>query len=176
MINEMGLIQVYTGDGKGKTTATLGLALRACGHNYKVLMIQFLKDDPNYGEFKIGDCLSNFEIRQVGRNCFVDFSNPDPIDVKMVADGWQQAKEAITSKKYDMVILDELNIVMDKGLLDTKEVVDFLRETRGLPVEIVLTGRYAPQEIIDLADLVTEMKDIKHYFSKGIDSRDGIDH
>lgn len=176
MINEMGLIQVYTGDGKGKTTAALGLALRACGHNYKVLMIQFLKDDPNYGEFKAADFLSDFAIRQVGRDCFVDFSNPDPIDVKMVADGWQEAKEAILSKKYDMVILDELNIAMDKNLLDTKKVVDFLRETRGLPVEIVLTGRYAPKEIIDLADLVTEMKDIKHYFTKGIDSRDGIDH
>lgn len=176
MNSKLGLVQVYTGDGKGKTTAALGLALRACGYGLKVLMIQFLKDDPNYGEFKAANLLSNLEIRQVGRDCFVDFSNPDPIDVVMVADGWQQAKQEILSKKYDIVILDELNIVMAKDLLETKEVIFFLQKTRGLPVEIVLTGRYAPKEIIDFADLVTEMKDIKHYFEQGIESRDGVDH
>ncbi len=171
-----GLIQVYTGDGKGKTTASLGLALRACGHGLKVIMLQFLKDDPNYGEFKAAGYLPGFVIKQVGRDCFVDFSNPDPIDVLMVAEGWQQAKNVIESGEYDIVILDELNIVMAYDLLPTAEVISFLQKARGNKVEIVLTGRYAPQALLDLADLVTEMKEVKHYFSCGIESRDGIDH
>ena len=175
--NKMGMIHVYTGDGKGKTTAALGLALRAWGHGLKILMLQFLKDDPLYGEFIAAQKLDNFEIRQVGRNCFVDFSNPDPIDVKMAEDAWQESKNAILSKKYDIIILDELNIVMAKNLINTNEVVEFLKESMPLETEIVLTGRMAPEEILKIADLITDMQEVKHYFvTRGIHSRDGIDH
>ena len=176
MNKEFGLIQVYTGDGKGKTTASLGLALRACGHGLKVLMLQFMKGDREYGEIKAAIYLPNFEIKQLGRDCFVDFANPDSVDVKMLIEGWQEAKEAILSRKYDIVILDEINIAMHAKFLPLEEVVDFLKNNDFKNTEIVLTGRQAPTEIIELADLVTEMKEIKHYFSKNIHSRDGFDH
>lgn len=176
MINELGMIQVYTGDGKGKTTASLGLAFRACGHGLKVLMVQFMKGDHEYGEIKAEKYLPGLEIKQVGRDCFVNFADPDPIDVGMLQDGWQLAKEAILSKKYDMVILDEINVAMYAKLLPVSEVVDFLKNNDLKQVEVVLTGRMAPDEIIEIADLVTEMREIKHYFSKGIHSRDGFDH
>ena len=176
MINELGMIQVYTGDGKGKTTASLGLALRACGHGLKVLMIQFMKGDREYGEIKAAKYLPNFEIRQVGRDCFVNFADPDPVDVNMLKDGWQQAKDAILSKDYQMVILDEINIAMYAKLLPVDEVVAFLKDNDLKDTEVVLTGRLAPDEIVEIADLVTEMREIKHYFSKGIHSRDGFDH
>ena len=105
-----GLLQVYTGTGKGKTTAALGVVLRASGYGAKTLMIQFLKDDKGYGEYAAAKFIPGFELRQVGRDCFVDFANPDPIDLKMMYEGWSLAKEAILSKKYDIVILDELNV------------------------------------------------------------------
>jgi cob(I)alamin adenosyltransferase len=170
------MIEVYTGDGKGKTTASLGLALRAVGHGFKVLMFQFLKGDTEYGEFKAAGFLPGFEIRQVGRDCFVNFASPDPVDAKMALEGWEAAKTAILSQKYDMVILDEINIAMGTGLLPTADVVHFLREISPQPVEIILTGRMAPAEVVELADLVTEMKEIRHYFSKGVHSRNGVDH
>lgn len=175
-MNELGMIQVYTGDGKGKTTASLGLAFRACGHGLKVLMVQFMKGDHEYGEVKAAKFLPGFEIKQVGRDCFVNFADPDPIDVSMLCDGWQLAKKAVLSKEYDMVILDEINIAMYAKLLPTSEVVDFLKNNDLKHVEVVLTGRMAPPEIIEIADLVTEMREIKHYFSKGVHSRDGFDH
>ncbi|MDR2005927.1 MAG: cob(I)yrinic acid a,c-diamide adenosyltransferase [Acidaminococcales bacterium] len=173
---KQGMIQVYTGDGKGKTTASLGLALRAVGHGFKVLMIQFLKGDPEYGEVKAAGFLPGLEIRQVGRDCFVNFAAPDPVDVKMAAEGWEMAKAAVLSRKYNMVILDEINIAMGTKLLPTAAVAGFLREISPPPAEIVLTGRMAPAEVIELADLVTEMKEVRHYFDKGVHSRNGIDH
>ncbi len=171
-----GMVQVYTGDGKGKTTASLGLAMRAVGHGLKVLMLQFLKNDENYGEIKSVKYLPDFEICQVGRDCFVNFANPDPIDVKMVRSGWEKAKDAITAQKYDIVILDEINVAIAYGLLPVKEVIDFLECRNSGKTEIVFTGIAAPLELIELADLVTEMKNVKHYFNLGIESRTGIDH
>ena len=176
MQTRFGMIQVYTGDGKGKTTASLGLAMRAAGHGFKTLMLQFLKGDPEYGEVKIAAALPALTIRQTGRNCLVNFANPDRLDRQMAADGWEQAKAAIVSKEYSVVILDEFNLVLGAKLLSTEEVVDFLKKNRGAGVEIVLTGRMAPEEIIALADLVTDMKLVQHYFLRGISSRDGIDH
>ena len=102
-----GLLEVYTGTGKGKTTAALGVVLRASGYGAKTLMIQFMKDDKGYGEYSAAKFIPGFELKQVGRDCFVDFANPDPIDVKMIYEGWTLAKEAILSQKYDIVILDE---------------------------------------------------------------------
>jgi cob(I)alamin adenosyltransferase len=172
---EFGFIQVYTGNGKGKTTASLGLAFRACGHGFRVLMIQFMKECADYGEVKAAHMLPGFKIIQVGRNDFVDLESPDPLDRQLAQAGWQQAKTLIDEGGYDIVILDEINVAMACGLIDTAEVVTFLTERRR-PVEIVLTGRYAPGAVIDIADLVTDMQDIKHPYSAGVEARQGIDY
>lgn len=168
-------MQVYTGTGKGKTTAALGVALRASGYGMKTLMLSFLKDDPEYGEARAAKNLSWFMLRQVGRDAFVNFRNPDPIDLKMCSDGWEEAKEAISSHAADIIILDELNIVLATQMLPTQQVVDFLREHKN-NVEVITTGRGAPEELIKIADLVTDMSEVKHYFHKGVSSRNGIDH
>lgn len=119
------MLQVYTGTGKGKTTAALGVALRASGYGMKTLMLSFLKDDPEYGEARAAKNLPWFTLRQVGRDAFVNFHNPDPIDLKMCRDGWEEAKEAISSHAADIIVLDELNIVLATQMLPTQEVVDF---------------------------------------------------
>lgn len=170
-----GLLQIYTGTGKGKTTAALGVALRAAGRGAQTLVIQYMKDDPEYGEFKSAKFLPGFELKQVGRDSFVNFQNPDPIDVKMVEDGWTLAKESILSKKYDLVILDEINVALAYKLLAVEEVSEFLRVNKG-HTEVICTGRGAPEELIKIADLVTDMENKKHYFFAGVESRDGIDH
>ena len=174
----LGLVQVYTGDGKGKTTASLGLAFRACGHGFQVCMIQFMKDNAEYGEFKSSINLPGFTLLQVGRNDFVNLENPEEIDKKLAQDGWNKAKNAIASGKYDIVILDEINVAIACKILDVHSVVSFLTEDRMvLPKipEIILTGRYAPPEIINIAHLVTEMKEIRHNYSTGMESRQGIE-
>lgn len=170
-----GLLQIYTGTGKGKTTAALGVALRAAGYGAKTLVIQYMKDDEGYGEFRAAKFMPGFELQQVGRDSFVNFQNPDPIDVKMLENGWHLAKEAIASQKYDIVILDEINIALFYKLLDIKEVAAFLKENRG-HTEVICTGRGAPKALIEIADLVTDMENKKHYFFAGVTSRDGIDH
>ncbi len=170
-----GLLQIYTGTGKGKTTAALGVALRAAGREAKTLIIQYMKDDPEYGEFKSAKFLPGLELKQVGRDSFVNFQNPDPIDVQMVKDGWNLAKEAIISQKYDIVILDEINVALAYNLLESSEVIEFLRINRG-HTEVICTGRGAPEGLIKIADLVTDMENKKHYFFAGVESRDGIDH
>lgn len=169
------MLQVYTGTGKGKTTAALGVALRASGYGMKTLMLSFLKDDPEYGEARAAKNLPWFTLRQVGRDAFVNFRNPNPIDLKMCRDGWEEAKEAISSHAADIIILDELNIVLATQMLPTQEVVDFLKQYKSI-VEIIMTGRGAPEELIKIADLVTDMSEVKHYFHKGVSSRNGIDH
>ena len=169
------MLQVYTGTGKGKTTAALGVALRASGYGMKTLMLSFLKDDPEYGEARAAKNLPLFTLRQVGRDAFVNFHNTDPVDLKMCRDGWEEAKKAISSHAADIVILDELNIVLASQMLSTQEVVDFLREHKN-NVEVITTGRGAPEELIKIADLVTDMSEVKHYFHKGVGSRNGIDH
>ena len=169
------MLQVYTGTGKGKTTAALGVALRASGYGMKTLMLSFLKDDPEYGEARAAKSLPWFTLRQVGRDAFVNFRNPDPIDLKMCRDGWEQAKRSIAEDEADIIILDELNIVLAANMLPTSEIIDFLREHKGA-VEIITTGRGAPEELIKIADLVTDMSEVKHYFHKGVSSRNGIDH
>ena len=169
------MLQVYTGTGKGKTTAALGVALRASGYGMKTLMLSFLKDDPEYGEARAANSLPWFTLRLVGRDAFVNFRNPDPIDLKMCRDGWEEAKEAISSLAADIIILDELNIVLATQMLPTQEVVDFLKQYKST-VEIIMTGRGAPPELVAIADLVTDMSEVKHYFHKGVGSRNGIDH
>lgn len=170
-----GYIQVYTGNGKGKTTASLGLTVRAAGHGLRSVIIQFMKGWIDYGELRGVEMLSPFvELHQAGRDTFVNRKNPDPEDIRLAREGWELAKTTILERKADIVVLDEINCAVDFGLLPVSEVLDLLRrKPDGL--EIVLTGRGAPEEIIAVADLVTEMKEIKHYYDKGLDARIGVE-
>ncbi|HWR45276.1 cob(I)yrinic acid a,c-diamide adenosyltransferase [Sporomusa sp.] len=172
--NNLGLIQVYTGNGKGKTTASLGLAFRASGHGFKVCMIQFMKKNDDYGEVKAARNLPNFKLMQVGREAFVDLANPESIDYKLAEEGWELAKSVMLSGQYDIVILDEINVAMAAKLLDASIVAAFLQAKKN-STEVILTGRYAPAEITAIAHLVTEMQDIKHPITIGIPARQGID-
>ncbi len=170
------MIQCYTGDGKGKTTAALGLALRAAGHKKKVKIFQFMKGQINYGELQSIPKLAPYvEIEQCGRKEFVSKENPEKIDIDLAKNCWEKAKKAIFSKEYDIIILDELNVALDFNLLDKNEVIEILKK-RPENLEIIITGRYAPKEIINIADLVTEMKEIKHYYHKGIPEREGFEY
>jgi cob(I)alamin adenosyltransferase len=168
------MIQVYTGDGKGKTTAALGQALRGMGHGMKVYMVQFMKGR-TYGELNIcREHLPDMIIRMSGRDEFVKKGAPEEIDLRMAREGWEQAREVITGGQYQMVILDEINIAIDYGLLPLQEVLDLLRQ-HSRDLEIICTGRYAPPELLDLADLVSEVREIKHPYSKGEPMRQGIE-
>jgi cob(I)alamin adenosyltransferase len=169
------MIQVYTGDGKGKTTAALGQALRALGHGIKVYMIQFMKGR-TYGELITADsCLPEFTIVMSGRDEFVKKGEPEEVDVRMAQEGFELAKQVVDEGKYKMLILDEINVALDYGLLPLQEVLDFLRSCPR-EMEIVCTGRYAPQELIDLADMVSEVKEVKHHYQQGMGMRKGIEH
>jgi len=170
-----GMVQVYTGDGKGKTTAALGLALRAIGHGLKVFVIQFMKGNIEYGELECARWLSPFlTIRQMGRETFVSKENPDPEDVRLAQEALKLAKELVYKGEYDIIILDEINVAIDFGLISKGEVLELI-ERRPPHVELVLTGRYAPPEVIEKADLVTEMREVKHYYQRGVLSREGIE-
>lgn len=169
------MLQVYTGTGKGKTTAALGAALRASGYGLKTIVFSFLKDDPEYGEARAAKNLDFIKICQVGRDCFVNFRNPDKIDLDLVRQGWEEAKKAILHKTADIIVLDELNLVLATKMLPSEEVVKFLSQNKNT-LEIITTGRAAPQELTDIADLVTDMQEVKHYLSQGITSRNGFDH
>jgi cob(I)alamin adenosyltransferase len=170
-----GLVQVYTGNGKGKTTAALGVALRAAGHRLKVLMIQFLKGGIAYGELESAKRLAPYlKIVPMGRECFVNKKHPDPADVRFARQGWDLAQRAVRSGKFRIVILDEINVAVDYGLVPLKELVALLK-SKPPGVELILTGRYAHPEILRHADLVTEMKEKKHYYRRGIESRVGIE-
>jgi cob(I)alamin adenosyltransferase len=169
-----GLVQLYTGNGKGKTTAALGLGLRAAGHGFVVYMIQFMKGQINYGELEAVKLLPNFTIRQFGRPDFVDKSNPDPIDIKLAQEALTHAKIIIEEGKVDFLILDEVNIALDFGLILVDEVIQLIK-SRPATMELILTGRYAPQALIDVADLVSEVREVKHPYQKGIAARKGVE-
>ena len=160
-MENFGMLHVYTGTGKGKTSAALGLALRAIGHGARVIMICFMKGDATYGEARAFHFLPNFTLKQMGRDSFVNFRNPDPIDVKMAQDAWEEGKRVLLNHETDVLILDEINLAMAKNLIDTKKVVSFLHNYRK-NTEVVCTGREAPAELIDEADLVTDMQEVKH--------------
>jgi len=170
-----GLIQVYTGNGKGKTTAALGLSLRAVGHGMKVLIIQFMKGNIRYGELESAKKLSPYlTIRQMGRETFVSKTDPDPEDIKLAREAFSFAKKVIKEKEYDMVILDEINVAIDYGLIPLPDLLHLL-DTKPESIELILTGRNAKPEIMERADLVTEMVEHKHYYQKGIPAREGIE-
>jgi cob(I)alamin adenosyltransferase len=172
---EKGLVQVYTGNGKGKTTAALGIALRAVGHKLKVLIIQFMKGNTEYGELESARKLfPNLTIKPVGRETFVSKSHPDPVDVRQAQKGFSLAKKAVENKEFDIVILDEINVAIDYGLIPLSDLLQLI-DSKPETVELILTGRNAKPEIMDKADLVTEMIDRKHYYDKGISARKGIE-
>ncbi|MGN0192301.1 MAG: cob(I)yrinic acid a,c-diamide adenosyltransferase [Candidatus Gastranaerophilaceae bacterium] len=175
---EHGYIQIYTGDGKGKTTASLGLALRALGHGWKVLVIQFAKGDKGtcYGEIASAtQFLPNMKVVQFGMDRVVYSHNISLGDFKEARKGLEYAKQAISSGEYGLIILDEINICIDLGMIKVSEVKEMLRN-KPESLEIVLTGRRAHPELIAMAHLVTEMKPIKHYFDIGVLARQGIEY
>lgn len=169
-----GIVQVYTGDGKGKTTAAFGLAVRAVGHGKRVMIIQFMKGDASYGEIKAVRKYLPIRLEQTGTPNFVDKYNPAEEDLAEAKRGLELARQAMTGGEYDLIILDEINVAMDFNLLSVESVLELLKQ-RPAPVDLVLTGRYAPQSIREEADLVSEVMEVKHPYMKGIPAREGIE-
>jgi cob(I)alamin adenosyltransferase len=171
----MGLVIVITGNGKGKTTAAFGQALRAIGQGYKVFILQFMKGR-KYGEFIAAEkYLPHLTIRMSGLDSFVMRDNPAATDIELAQKGLDTAKKAIKSGKYDMVILDEINVALDFKLIDLQEVIEIIKN-KPAGLDLILTGRYAPKEIIKLADTVSEIKEVKHHYKAGIKDRAGIEY
>jgi cob(I)alamin adenosyltransferase len=170
-----GLVQVYTGDGKGKTTAALGLALRAAGRGLRVLIVQFMKPPESTGEqFALPELGGRVEIRALGQPKWLRADRPDPEDVRLAEKGLAEARQAMLSGALDLLILDEVNVAVHFHLLRVEDVLGLLRD-RPENVEVVLTGRRAAPELIEAADLVTEMRLIKHPFEQGVKAREGIE-
>ena len=169
-----GYIHVYTGNGKGKTTAAIGLGVRCAGNNSKVHMIQFMKGR-KYCELVTIDDIKNFTYSQHGRDEFVNKDNPEKIDIDLARKGFTKALELIKSNNYDMIILDEINVAVDFKLISLEELLNLV-ENKPERLELVLTGRYADKEIVKLADYVTEMLEIKHPYQKGVQARKGCDY
>ncbi|MFQ6074357.1 MAG: cob(I)yrinic acid a,c-diamide adenosyltransferase [Candidatus Bathyarchaeia archaeon] len=170
-----GLVQVYTGDGKGKTSAAFGAALRAIGRGLKVYIIQFIKGGFDYGELYIVEKLPNLKLAAFGRGRFVTDVSPQEEDVKLAREALELAKRVVQSGEYDMVILDEINVALNLKLVNMNEAL-LLIKNKPEHVELILTGRYAPRQVIEAADLVTEMKEIKHPFTQGVKPRKGIEY
>lgn len=171
-----GMLQVYTGNGKGKTTAAIGQAIRAVGCGFKVYMIQFMKGKTNYGELKVARKLRpRFVIKQYGRPDFVDKESPAKIDIRMAEEALRESRKIISSGKWDLVILDEINIALDYKLIHLEEVIELVK-SKPHHVELIFTGRAAPVEILELADLVSEIREVKHPYRKGVQQRVGIEY
>ena len=171
---QKGIVLVLTGDGKGKTTAAIGQALRAAGHGKKIFIVQFMKGK-KYGEVLCAEKnLPGITFIQSGLDSFVMKDNPAPVDIDLAQQGLKLAGEAVASGKYEMVILDEINVALDFKLVSTREVLTMIKNKPD-NVDIVLTGRYAPAEIIEAADTVSEVREIKHHYAKGIKERAGIE-
>jgi cob(I)alamin adenosyltransferase len=168
-----GLVQIYTGDGKGKTTAALGLSLRAAGRGLKVFIAQFAKG-MFYGEL---EALKRFApqitLHQYGRKCFIH-DEPAEEDIRLAREGWQEIRDVLKRAEYDLVILDEIGIALHYQLISLEEVRELIR-LKPDGVELVLTGRKIPEALYEQADLVTEMREIKHYYNAGVQARKGIE-
>ncbi len=172
-----GLIIVNTGPGKGKTTAAMGTALRAVGQGMKVFMLQFLKGSWHYGELDAVKAFGDqFVMKQMGRGFVkVGGAETDPEDLRLVQEAWNEARQAILSGQWDLVILDEINYAIGYGMLDPAVVVETLKQKPEM-VHVILTGRNAHPTIIDLADTVTEMRQVKHAYEKGVEAQRGIEY
>ncbi len=172
-----GLILINTGPGKGKTTAALGTALRAVGNGMRVLVLQFIKGSWHYGELDSAQAFGeNFVVRQMGRGFVkVGGAETDPEDLRLVQVAWDEARAAIQSGDWDLVVLDEINYAIGYGMLDPAQVADTLRN-RPEMVNVILTGRNAHPVLVELADTVTEMREVKHAYQKGILAQRGIEY
>ncbi len=167
-------VHLYTGEGEGKTTTSLGLALRAIGHNKKVIIIQFMKGWKNIGEYKIRNKLKPlYEIHQFGRKEWVNLTNPEKVDIDLAKKGLDFAKQCLKKKPF-LLILEEINLAVNVGLLNVNDVLDVIKK---VPKEttVVLTGRRAHKKLIQRADLVTEMRMVKHPFKKGVRAKPGLE-
>lgn len=171
-MNDKGFVHIYTGNGKGKTTAAIGLAVRASGANKSVYIGQFVKS-MKYSEVKVLENIKNITIEQFGEGCSLcdHFTEKD---INAANSGFNRVKEIINNGNFDVVILDEICIALYYNLLDLIDVVNLVKQ-KTESLELILTGRYAPKELVDLADLVTNCSEVKHYYSKGVQSRRGID-
>jgi cob(I)alamin adenosyltransferase len=172
-----GLIMVNTGPGKGKTTAAMGTALRAVGQGMRVLMLQFLKGSWHYGELDAVKAFGDkFVMKQLGRGFVkVGGAEPDPEDLKAVEDAWKESEEAILGGQWDLVVLDEINYAISYKMLDAERVVEVLKRKPEM-VHVILTGRNAHPAIVELADTVTEMRQVKHAYEKGVMAQRGIEY
>jgi cob(I)alamin adenosyltransferase len=171
-----GNIQVFTGEGKGKTTAAIGLAVRAIGRGYKVFMVQFLKAPNTSGEqIALQSLAPSIIIKPMGRKGFIFRRGCEPADVAMAKEALDEARSAMLSGNFDVIVLDEVNVAVHLGLIDVHDILD-LMNSKPDNVGLVLTGRNACPEIIDRADVVTEMKKIKHHFDNGVRARNGIEY
>ncbi len=169
-----GQIHVYTGNGKGKTTAAFGLALRAAGCGMNIFIGQFVKGKI-YSEIKaMWQFLPQIKVKQYGLKCFIK-EQPSEKDILAAKKGLNEMQQVVLKGKYDLVIFDEVNIALHYKLFEVTELISLLKNKQE-HTEIILTGRYAPAEIIEAADLVTEMKEIKHYYQKGVEARKGIEY
>lgn len=170
-----GLVQIYTGNGKGKTSAAFGQSLRAIGRGLKVYVIQFIKGGFDYGELYIVEKLPNLKLKAFGHGKFITEKPPKEDDIKSAKEALDLASEVINGGEYDIVVLDEINVALTLGLITIGSVVNLI-ETKPKHVELILTGRGAPRKLIEVADLVTEMKEIKHPFKNGVPPRKGIEY
>ena len=169
-----GLILVYTGNGKGKTTASLGLCMRALGHNQTVGVLQFMKGSKNYGEVKIASVLPKFTLVQSGQKTFVSYENPDPVDIQMAQEGLELARHWFEADNFDLVVLDEILVAVAFKLISVEQVLDLVQK-RPLRLNLVMTGRYASPEIMEIADTVTEMTEQRHAYQRGVVAKGGME-
>ena len=170
-----GLVQIYTGEGKGKTTASLGLALRAYGRGWRVRVFQFMKAPESSGEhFAIQGLGEKFQITPVGRKGFIFNKKPSATDIGLAMSGLKMAEEAVADKEVDLVVLDEIDVAVSLGLVTEEDVIRLI-ESKDESTELVLTGRNASPKLMEKADLVTEMRLIKHPFQQGIPAREGVE-
>jgi cob(I)alamin adenosyltransferase len=170
-----GLVQVFTGDGKGKTSAALGVVLRALGHGLRVFIVFFMKGDYPYGEFCTLAKLPNVDVASFGFRSLTDPANIKPKEIEQAKQALATAREAMLNGNYDLVVLDEVNVAAAWKLIEVDEVARLIRE-KPRNVELILTGRHADAKLIELADLVTEMVKIKHPYDKGVSARKGIEY
>jgi cob(I)alamin adenosyltransferase len=170
-----GLVQIFTGNGKGKTTAALGTILRAAGHGLRILIVFFMKGNYSYGEYSTLARLPNVDVTSFGFRHLTDPTNIKPEEIEQARLALAAAREGVLSGNYDLVVLDEVNVAVDFKLLELEDVMQLIKDKPD-HVELILTGRYADARLIDMADLVTEMVKVKHPFDKGIKARKGIEY
>ena len=169
-----GLVQVFTGNGKGKTTAALGTIMRAAGHGVKIFIVFFFKGEYALGEYATLPLLPGVTVASYGLRHLIDHNNLQPRDIEEAELALRAAGEAVTGGEYDLVVMDEVNVAIEFGLIKLESVIDVINK-KPEHVELILTGRYAHNNLIEIADLVTEMVNVKHPFEQGIETRKGID-